>query len=82
MGYVTCQSVHRAENRHHPNTYWRSTKYLNDMIHTPEGYLQELKDIIQRYVLSYKCWHKWCGNAFQKEPLCACICDCDLLPYH
>ena len=48
MGHVTCQSVHRVHNRNHPNVYWRSTEHLNNVIHTPDGYLNELEDIISR----------------------------------
>ncbi|XP_023242373.1 helicase domino-like, partial [Centruroides sculpturatus] len=48
MGYVNCYNAPYVQER--CSDYWYYTQALSSMIHTPESYLEELKDIITRYV--------------------------------
>ena len=47
QGYVNCQSVNACSNPYHPAFFWRQTKTLREMIHTPEQYLKEMLDLLQ-----------------------------------
>ncbi len=48
QGYVHCQAVHQA-NPYHPSVFWHQTNALRDIVHNPEQYLLELKDILEHY---------------------------------
>lgn len=65
QGLVNCQATHAFSNPHHPACYWRQTQALSSVVHTPEQYLKELKELLEMYVLM----------ALVKTALCCWFCD-------
>ena len=55
VGHVHCKRVHGGCCSHpsHPSVYWGQTDALRDLLHTPEQYVQELREVINRYILLY-----------------------------
>jgi len=50
--FVNCMNaVEPMEGRRNFETLWRETNTLRQMVHTPDQYLEELQDIIQRFVV-------------------------------
>lgn len=47
-GHIHCQCSKLCTNCFHPKYLWNQTTVLSDIIHTPEQYLQELQDILER----------------------------------
>ncbi|XP_076435128.1 helicase domino-like isoform X2 [Babylonia areolata] len=48
-GHANCQCVHSHHNRNLPKYYWHETSHLSDLIRTPEQYLTELRDVLDRF---------------------------------
>ena len=49
QGYLHCEAVHRARNPYHPAVFWHQTDALRNIVHSPEQYLFELKEILEHY---------------------------------
>ncbi|KAL8561069.1 hypothetical protein ACOMHN_031013 [Nucella lapillus] len=49
VGHANCQAVHTDHNRNLPAYYWHETNHLSDMIRTPEQYLSDLKEVLNRF---------------------------------
>ena len=47
-GHIHCSCVKLCKNPCHPKYLWNQTRVLSEVIHTPEQYLGELKDILER----------------------------------
>jgi hypothetical protein len=48
-GYVHCLNALK-ENSHKPDGFWTQTRHLTSLVHTPQRYVNELRDIFSRYV--------------------------------
>lgn len=48
QGHANCQCAHAEHSKNLPKYYWHETTHLADIIHTPEQYLDELKEILNR----------------------------------
>ena len=48
-GYVQCANVHTC-NSGDMNVFWRQTRALRRLVHTPGQYLEELTEILNRLV--------------------------------
>ena len=49
LGYVQCyQALMSQRSPNHPEVFWKQTEALVDILHTPEDYLEELQEIIER----------------------------------
>ena len=46
-GYVQCACIHTADNSN-TNVFWQQTHALRHLVHTPQQYLNELKEILDR----------------------------------
>ncbi|KAH9503913.1 hypothetical protein Btru_064133 [Bulinus truncatus] len=50
-GYVNCLfAQNRFINHNNPDIYWRETQHLQQIVHSPEEWLNELKEILSRFV--------------------------------
>ena len=49
-GQIHCYCARFCRNLDHPKYLWNRTKVLSEVIHTPEEYLQELGEVLDRYV--------------------------------
>ncbi|CAG5123366.1 unnamed protein product, partial [Candidula unifasciata] len=50
-GYVNCLfSQNRQINHNHPDVYWRESTHLQHLVHSPLEWLEEMKDILSRFV--------------------------------
>ena len=49
-GHIHCRCAKLCPNPCRPQYLWNQTKVLSNTIHTPEQYLEELKDVIERCV--------------------------------
>ena len=47
-GHAHCQCAHSQHNRNLPSYYWHETSHLANLLHTPDQYLTELKDTLDR----------------------------------
>ena len=47
-GYAHCLRVHSEHNRNLPCYYWHETTHLANLIRTPDQFLTELKDTLDR----------------------------------
>ncbi|KAK7474437.1 hypothetical protein BaRGS_00034320 [Batillaria attramentaria] len=55
VGRQTSRGDHwlsQDHNRNHPHYFWHETSRLASMIHTPDQYLEEMKDILDRFVFA------------------------------
>ncbi|OWF46679.1 helicase domino-like isoform X2 [Mizuhopecten yessoensis] len=50
LGHVHCTNIHSWSNPYRPEVFWKQTKVLSNLVHTPLQYLHELEDILSRYV--------------------------------
>lgn len=50
LGHIHCHCAKLCHNPTHPKYVWNQTSVLSDIIHTPEQYLKELEDIVERFV--------------------------------
>ena len=48
QGYVHCYCTQCCTKPHHPNVYWKQTRALTTILHTPQSLLDHLKDILDR----------------------------------
>ncbi|ESO91647.1 hypothetical protein LOTGIDRAFT_122039, partial [Lottia gigantea] len=48
LGTVYCRHANRYDNSH--GNFWKTTSALSNIVHTPEQYLTELQDLLDRYV--------------------------------
>lgn len=56
--YLHCmRAVEPMAGRRNYESLWGETEALRRIIHTPEQYIDELKDIIQRYVFILTTWN-------------------------
>ena len=49
-GQIHCHCAKFCQNPDHPKYLWNQTKVLSDVIHTPEQYLAELQETLDRYI--------------------------------
>uniref|UniRef100_A0A0B7BEW9 Helicase C-terminal domain-containing protein n=2 Tax=Arion vulgaris TaxID=1028688 RepID=A0A0B7BEW9_9EUPU len=50
-GYVNCLfAQNRQLNHSHPDIYWRESTHLQQFVHSPVEWLDELKDVLSRFV--------------------------------
>ncbi|KAK0055030.1 helicase domino [Biomphalaria pfeifferi] len=50
-GYVNClYAQNHSINHNHPDVFWRETSHLQQIIHSPDKWLDELKDVLSRFV--------------------------------
>uniref|UniRef100_A0A2C9JZS6 Helicase domino n=1 Tax=Biomphalaria glabrata TaxID=6526 RepID=A0A2C9JZS6_BIOGL len=50
-GYVNClYAQNHSINHNHPDVFWRETSHLQHIIHSPDKWLDELKDVLSRFV--------------------------------
>ncbi|PNF36884.1 hypothetical protein B7P43_G08882 [Cryptotermes secundus] len=49
-GYVHCLNALK-ETGHRPDGFWTQTEHLMSLVHTPQRYVNELRDIFSRFVL-------------------------------
>ncbi|XP_013379688.1 helicase SRCAP [Lingula anatina] len=49
LGYVNCYHAQHRSKLYNPEMYYRWTQPLMDIVHTPEKYVEEMKDILERY---------------------------------
>lgn len=47
-GHIHCYCAKFCSNPNHPKYLWNQTSVLSDILHTPEQYLQELENILDR----------------------------------
>ena len=47
-GYLHCLNVHSARYPNRGAAYWSQTRAFSDIIHTPELYVEELREIVDR----------------------------------
>ncbi|XP_052268550.1 helicase domino-like isoform X1 [Dreissena polymorpha] len=52
LGHIHCHCAKLCHNPSHPKYIWNQTAVLSDIIHTPEQYLKELEDIVERFVFA------------------------------
>ncbi|XP_069134718.1 helicase domino-like isoform X2 [Argopecten irradians] len=52
LGHIHCTNINSWSNPHRPEIFWNQTKVLSNLVHTPLQYLQELEDILSRYVFA------------------------------
>ena len=53
-GYVQCANVHTCSSGD-MNVFWRQTRALRRLVHTPGQYLEELTEILNRLVMVISC---------------------------
>ncbi|XP_064613460.1 helicase SRCAP-like isoform X3 [Liolophura sinensis] len=49
-GFIHCHNVQHCKRPHRMANYLARTEALSQLVHTPEQYLSQLQDILQRYV--------------------------------
>lgn len=49
-GQIHCYCAKFCQTLDKPSYLWNQTKVLSDVIHTPEQYLQELEEVLDRWV--------------------------------
>ncbi|KAK3749017.1 hypothetical protein RRG08_056924 [Elysia crispata] len=50
-GFLSCLIAQQQDvNHNHPELFWRETTALRRAVHSPENWLEELKDILSRFV--------------------------------
>ena len=50
LGQAVCCCVHTVKNPYHPDIYWTQSNSLKSLVHTPQQYLTELEDVLNRFV--------------------------------
>ena len=73
QGYVHCLRIHnhRLSHTSHPEIYWKHTDALSSLVHTPESYFGELKDILERSALTIHVHHPLYKN--NDNSFCLCM---------
>ncbi|WAR02083.1 DOM-like protein [Mya arenaria] len=51
-GHIHCYCAKNCDQPKHPKYLWNQTSVLSDFIHTPEQYLEELQDVLERFVFA------------------------------
>lgn len=54
LGMAYCHNMKSWRNPNHPDIYWKQTTVLSELVHSPMEFLQQMNDILTRYVI-YAC---------------------------
>ncbi|GFN95546.1 helicase domino [Plakobranchus ocellatus] len=50
-GYLSCLIAQQQNiNHEHPELFWKETSFLGEVVHSPEDWLEELKEVLSRFV--------------------------------
>nr|XP_034338376.1 helicase domino isoform X5 [Crassostrea gigas] len=50
LGMAYCHNMKSWRNPNHPDIYWKQTTVLSELVHSPMEFLQQMNDILSRFV--------------------------------